>query len=79
MAAGLLIFDPKADEAEVCVLVEAPYGVDDLEPMLTEAGDPMVTLDLGDGVLVFEPAPDSDVSHAWSRIDSVLAGGQSSS
>jgi hypothetical protein len=34
VAEGLLIFDPKAAEAEVCVL-EAPYGVDDLEPMLT--------------------------------------------
>jgi hypothetical protein len=78
IAEGVLIFDPKADTAEMCVL-EAPYGVDALEPMPTEAGTPMVTLDLGDGVLVFEPALDTDASHAWSRIDSVLAGGQSSS
>ncbi|GAA2110935.1 hypothetical protein [Actinomadura alba] len=78
VAAGMLIFDPKADGAEMCVL-EAPYGVDALEPMPTDTGDPMVTLDLGDGVVVFEPSPDIDVSHAWSRIESVLTADQSSS
>ncbi|MFC5750942.1 hypothetical protein [Actinomadura rugatobispora] len=71
VAPGLLVFDPLRPDAEMSVL-EAPYGVDVREPMLTEAGVPTVTLDLGDGVLVFEPAPDNDASHAWSRIQSVL-------
>ena len=74
VAPGLLVFDPIRADAEMAVL-EAPYGVDAREPMLTEAGVPTVTLDLGDGVLVFEPAPDNDASHAWSRIESVLTGG----
>ncbi len=70
VAPGLLMFDPRGD-TEMSVL-EAPYGVDVSEPMLTEAGRPVLTLDLGDGVLVFEPAPDIDLEHAWSRIRSVL-------
>jgi hypothetical protein len=68
---GLLIFDPIHAGAEISVL-EAPYGVDVREPLMTEAGIPTVTFDLGDGVLVFEPAPDNDASHASSRIQSVL-------
>jgi hypothetical protein len=74
VAPGLLIFDPVLSGAEVSVL-EAPYGVDVREPMVTEAGHPAVTFDLGDGVLVFEPTPDIDVSHAWSRIQSALEPG----
>lgn len=70
VAPGLLMFDPRGD-AEMSVL-EAPYGVDAREPMLTEAGRPVLTLDLGDGVLVFEPAPDTDLEHAWSRVRAVL-------
>jgi hypothetical protein len=70
VAPGLLMFDPRGD-GEMSVL-EAPYGVDAREPMLTEAGDPVLTIDLGDGVLVFEPSPDTVVEHAWSRIRSVL-------
>jgi hypothetical protein len=70
VAPGLLMFDPRGD-AEMSVL-EAPYGVEAGEPMLTEAGNPALTLDLGDGVLVFEPAPDTDAEHAWSRIRAVL-------
>ncbi|GAA0595430.1 hypothetical protein GCM10009546_66940 [Actinomadura livida] len=70
VARGLLMFDPRGD-AEMSVL-EAPYGVDAREPMRTEAGRQVLTLDLGDGVLVFEPAPDTDLEHAWSRIRSVL-------
>lgn len=76
VAPGLLMFDPRGD-AEMSVL-EAPYGVETSEPMLTEAGDPVLTLDLGDGVLVFEPAPDTDLEHAWSRIRSVLEDDQPS-
>lgn len=70
VAPGLLMFDPRGD-AEMSVL-EAPYGVDARQPMLTEAGRPVLTLDLGDGVLVFEPAPDTDLEHAWSRVRAVL-------
>ena len=71
VAPGLLMFDPRGDDVEMSVL-EAPYGVDAREPMLTEAGRPALTLDLGDGVLVFEPAPDTDLEHAWSRIRATL-------
>ncbi|MEO3828835.1 hypothetical protein [Actinomadura sp. B10D3] len=78
VASGLLMFDPHG-EGEMSVL-EAPYGVEAAEPMLSEAaepmlseaGDPVLTLDLGDGVLVFEPAPDTDVEPAWSRIRAVI-------
>lgn len=70
VAPGLLMFDPRGD-AEMSVL-EAPYGVEAREPMLTEAGRPVLTIDLGDGVLVFEPAPDTDLEHAWSRIQTIL-------
>ncbi|MFA1549731.1 hypothetical protein [Actinomadura chokoriensis] len=77
VAPGLLMFDPRGD-AEMSVL-EAPYGVDVSEPMLTETGTPVLTLDLGDGVLVFEPAPDTDAEHAWSRIRAVLEDDGSSS
>lgn len=73
VAPGLLMFDPHGTDAEMIVL-EAPYGVTAGEPLLTEAGRPVLTLDLGDGVLVFEPAPDTDLEHAWSRIRSVLEG-----
>ncbi|WP_141577908.1 hypothetical protein [Actinomadura sp. WMMA1423] len=69
-APGLLMFDPHGD-AEMSVL-EAPYGVETSEPMLTETGTPVLTLDLGDGVLVFEPAPDTDPEQAWSRIRAVM-------
>jgi hypothetical protein len=55
-------------------VLAAPYGVDVCEPTQTEAGPPTVTFDLGDGVLVFEPAPDNDAGHAWNRIRSVLEG-----
>ncbi|GAA4482838.1 hypothetical protein GCM10023191_003500 [Actinoallomurus oryzae] len=71
VAQGLLIFDPVREGAEMSVL-EAPYGVEVREPMVTEAGIPTVTFDLGDSVLVFEPTPDNDASNAWSRIQSVL-------
>jgi len=70
VAPGLLMFDPRGD-AEMSVL-EAPYGVETSEPMLTQAGEPVLTLDLGDGVLAFEPSPDTDPEHAWSRIRAVL-------
>ena len=69
VAPGLLMFDPRGD-AGMSVL-EAPYGVD-AQPIATQAGRPVLTLDLGDGVLVFEPAPDTDLEHAWSRVRAVL-------
>ncbi|MCP9984522.1 hypothetical protein [Actinomadura madurae] len=59
-------------------VLEAPYGVEVTEPMLSEAGVPVLTLDLGDGVLVFEPAPDTDAEHAWSRIRTVIEDDRSS-
>lgn len=52
------------------VLIAFVLGV--AGPMVTEAGVPVLTLDLGDGVLVFEPSPDTDPEHAWSRIRTVL-------
>lgn len=76
VAPGLLMFDPHGG-GEMSVL-EAPYGVEVTEPMLSEAGVPVLTLDLGDGVLVFEPAPDTDAEHAWSRIRTVIEDDRSS-
>jgi hypothetical protein len=52
--------------------LEALYGIEAVEPMVTEVGRAGVTLDLGDGVFVFEPAPDTDAEHAWSRLRAVL-------
>lgn len=73
VAPGLLLFDPYGDD-EMSVL-EAPYGIEAIDPLVTEAGTAAVTLDLGDGVLVFEPAPDVDAAHAWSRMRTVLEAG----